>query len=191
MPRTITPAVLAALLAPDVSLALMVEIGFRSGSVYIWSGLGDLSWNGHTWKGLGTLMGIAASEDAATVEARGISILLSGLDPALLADCQGEFQPGLPATVYLAVWSGGSIIPDPLVTWAGRTDQPTIDVQPDMVTIAQACESRLSDMNVAVDRRLTHLDQQMDWPGDLGLQFVDAIQEMTLFWGFPTGSTNI
>lgn len=191
MPRNMTPAVLAALQAPDVQLALLVSIAFRSETAYLWSGLGDLFWNGQTWKGLGALLGLTVSEDAATVEARGITVLLSGLDSDLLADLQGEFQPGLPATVYLAVWSGGAIIPDPLVMWAGRTDQPTVDVAPDAVTISQACESRLADMNVAVDRRLTHLDQQMDWPGDLGLQFVDAIQEMTLFWGFPTSATNI
>lgn len=186
-----TPAVLAALQLPDVQLSMLASIGYRSGTVYVWSGIGDLSWNGHTWKGMGSLLGVETPEDAATVEARGIAVLLSGLNPALLADAEGDFQPGLPATAYLAVWSGGAIIPDPIVMWSGLTDQPTIDVQPEAVMISQACENRLAEMNTAVDRRLTHMDQQMDWPGDLGLQFVDAIQEMTLYWGFPTGATNL
>jgi len=182
---------LAALEAPSQQVSLFVEINFRSGPVYLWSGLGSVNWNGQTWTGIGSFLGLATMEDAATVEARGVSILLSGLDPTMVSDCLTEFQLGLPADVYLALWSGGSIIADPLLAWSGRTDQPTFDVHPDTVTISQACENRLVDMNVAIDRRLTNEDQQMTYPGDLGLQFVDAIQEMTLFWGYPNSATNI
>ena len=44
-------------------------------------------------------------------------------------------------------------------------------------------------MNVAVDRRYTDEDQQMDYPGDLGFQFVNGIQEAQIYWGRSPSST--
>jgi hypothetical protein len=183
-------AMAAALAAPGTKPSLFVSIPFASATVYMWSGTGSVTWGGHTWLGMGALLEITAAEDAATVEARGIAITLSGLDPVLFADCRDEFVLGQPVVIYLGLWSGGSLVASPIVVWAGRTDQPTFDIQPDAVTVTIACENRLADMNVAVDRRLTNQDQQMDWPGDLGFQFVDAIQEQTLFWGTQPNTTN-
>jgi hypothetical protein len=191
MPRQMSSGMIAALSAAELNPAAFVQIAFATATVYVWSGIGSISWNGQTWTGLGSLLGLSVMEDAATVEARGITVTLSGIDPTLLSDCLGEFQLGQPVAVYLGLYSGGSLISSPVATWVGRLDQPTIDVGADNVTISINCENRLLDMNVAVDRRLTHEDQQMDYPGDLGLQFVAGIQEMTLFWGHPINSHNI
>jgi hypothetical protein len=68
-------------------------------------------------------------------------------------------------------------------------DQPTIDVDGTTATIAINCESRLLDMNVAVDRRYTNEDQQLDHPGDRGLEFVNSIQEVVIYWGRSPSSS--
>ena len=191
MPRPgVTTTVLAALQAPLVQPAIFVQVQFLSATAYLWSGVGSITWNGQTWTGLGSLLSLAAAEDAATVEARGMTIVLSGLDASLLSSAMGDFGLGLQAIVYFGMYSGGSLIPTPITTWSGRTDQPTVDIGGDTATISIGCENRLLDMNVAVDRRLTSQDQQMTWPGDLGLQFVDGLQEMTLYWGQVANSTN-
>ena len=192
MPRTMTPAMLAAIQANALYPALLVQMGFDSATAYMWTGFGALSWNGQTWYGLGRLLGIGVVEDGSTVEARGTSITLSGLDSSLLAGCLGDFQLGLPVIIYLALFgSTGVLLVDPISVWVGRTDQPTIQVDSDMTTITVACESRLLDMNVACDRRLTQEDQQSQWPRDLGLSFVAGVQEITLVWGLPLSSSNI
>lgn len=183
---------LAAIAASDLQPAVFVEAFLNGPVVRIWSGIGTISWNGHTWAGLGSLMSISMTEDAATVEARGISIVMSGLDATLLADCLADFRLGLPVTVYFALYASGSLIADPIISWAGRMDQPTIDVAGDTASITINCENRLIDMNIAVDRRYTHEDQQLENPGDLGFQFVNGLQETTLFWGhFPSSSNNL
>jgi hypothetical protein len=183
-------AMAAAIQLPGSQPSLFVAITFASATVYMWTGTGSVTWGGHTWLGMGSLMEITAAEDAATVEARGISITLSGLNPTIFADCQNEFLLGQPVVVYLGLWSGGSLVASPIPVWAGRTDQPTFEIDPEQVIVTIACENRLADMNVAVDRRLTNQDQQMDFPGDLGFQFVDALQEQTLFWGTQPNTTN-
>jgi hypothetical protein len=183
-------AMLAALQAPSLRPAIFVQMQFTSTTVYIWSGVGSVSWNGQTWMGIGSLLSVSSIEDASTVEARGITVTLSGLDPTLLSDCLSEFQLGLPVSLYFGLYSGGSLITTPITSWSGRMDQPTIDVSGDTATIAINCENRLLDMNTPVDRRYTNQDQQMTWPGDLSMQFVDGIQDMTLYLAGAANNTN-
>ena len=186
-----SPAMLAALQASDLQPAIFVQLQFVTATVYIWSGIGSISWNGQTWQGLGQLLSISPAGSAPTVEARGITIVLSGLDATLLPDCLNEFQLGLPVTCYLGLFSGGSLIADPLATWQGRMDKPTFNISGEALTISLNCENRLIDMNVAVDRRYTIQDAQMDYPGDLGFMFVASIQEKTLFLAGQANTTNV
>jgi hypothetical protein len=190
MPRPMSSAMLAAIQSTDLQPALFVELTFNGATAYLWSGNTSITWNSQTWSGLGSLLSLAVAEDGATVEARGITITVSGLDPNLLPDCLNDFQLGLPAIAYLGFFSGGSLISTPITSWSGRMDLPTIDVSGETATIAINCESRLLDMNIPCDRRYTQQDQQMTWPDDLGFQFVDSIQEFVLAWGQSYNATN-
>jgi hypothetical protein len=185
-------AMLAAIQANDLQPALFVAATFKSETVYIWSGSGSVAWSGQTWSGLGALLSISVAEDGATVEARGITITFSGLNSSLLSEAIGDYQLGQPVIVYLGFFSAGALISSPVTAWAGRMDQPTIDVSADTASIAIACENRLLEMNNAVDRRYTLIDSQIDDAGDLGFQFVNGLQEMTLFWGrYPATGANV
>jgi hypothetical protein len=190
MPRPMSSAMLAAIQATDLQPALFIQLTFNGATAYLWTGNTSISWNSQTWSGLGSLLSLAVAEDGATVEARGITVTVSGLDPNLLPDCLNDFQLGLSAIVYLGFFSGGSLISTPITSWSGRMDLPTIDVSGETATIAINCESRLLDMNIPCDRRYTQQDQQMTWQDDLGFQFVDSIQEFVLAWGQSYNATN-
>ena len=174
---------------------LFVEAHFVTGPIYIWTGYGPITWNGQTWSGIGTLLTVSSIEEGADVNARGITLGLSGFKADLLVLALGEVQQGQPVVVNFALFYPGSprgIIPDPLIAWAGRMDQPTIDVLGTTASISLNCENRLVSMNVAVDRRYTAEDQQRDWPGDLGMSQVEALQDATIYWGrIPSSSNNI
>lgn len=186
-----TPAMAQAFSAKYVSPALFVEIHFISEVVYTWSGNQPVTWNGHVWIGVGYLGSISTVEEGSTVEAKGIVISLSGIPADTLTDVLTDMQQGLPAIVYLGCFDdAGTLIPDPLVAWSGKTDQPTIDMNGETATLSINCESRLVEMNVAVDRRYTNEDQQMDYPGDRGLEFQTAIQDARIFWGQVPSSKN-
>ena len=191
MPRSMTTAMLAACGSPAFAPTLFVEIGFVSGPVYLWSGMGRIVWNGNTWVGRGSLLSIGQQiEDGATVEARGITITLSGLDAALLSSIEGEVQLGLPLIIWLGAMAGGAVVADPVMLWSGGVDQPTIEVDGQMAEIRLNGENLLVMQNVPVERRYTIQDQQQDWPGDLGFLFVDSIQEQTIYWGLQANSTD-
>lgn len=185
---------LAALSAPILSPVIFVEMAFKSETIRCWSGVGSVTWNSHTWTGLGAFLSFTTPEDSSTVEAKGISVVFSGIDPSVLSECLSDYQLGLPCSLYLGLWSTtviNTLVSSPVIAWSGRTDEPTLDVSATESTITINCESRLLDMNVAVDRRFTQEDQQLTYPGDLGFQFVSGLQEQTLFWGQPISTANV
>ena len=191
MPRNMTQGFLGAMQGAVLRPALFVQAAFVSGPIYVWSGIGQITWNGQVWTGIGTLGSISTIEEGSTVAAKGITLTLSGIDASLLNEVMTEFQVGLPVSVTLGVFdTNNALIADPVCCFSGRMDQPTIDVTGTLATIAINCENRLVEMNVAVDRRYTDEDQQMDYPGDLGFQFVNGIQEAQIYWGRSPSSQN-
>lgn len=191
MPRDMSADVLAAITSQNFRPALFVETNFTSGPTYLWSGVGTISWNGHDWTGVGSLGGVSVIEEGSTVEAKGISLSLSGIDATLLTGIMQEFQVGLPCLVYFGVFdSSGSLIPDPILSWSGQMDQPTIEMDGQTATITINCENKLVSMNVAVDRRYTNEDQQRDHPGDRGMEFVASIVDVMVYWGRTPSSHN-
>jgi hypothetical protein len=192
MPRTTDATLIAAVQAPNIQLALFAVLTFSSATVYVWSGLGSVVWQGQMWTGIGSLLGIQAIEDGSTVEARGIALTLSGFDPVLLPDCMSDFVLGGPAIVYLGIYSGGSLYANPFTCWLGCMDQPSIEVSAETGKITINCENAFVSMNTPVDRRYTIEDQQALCPGDLGMAFVDGLQNLTTFWmQYPNNSANV
>lgn len=194
MPRVVTPAMLAALQAGELLPAFFVQIQFISETVYLWTGTGNISAIGHTWSGLGSMLGIATVEEGSSVEARGVVISLGGFDPTVVPEILSDYKLGNVAVVYLGLFdpaSLSSLIADPLIIFAGETDQPTVDIDGPTATISLACENVLANMNVAANFLRTQENQQQAHPGDLGLSFVDGLAEKVIYWGRSASSHNL
>jgi hypothetical protein len=188
--ENISSAMLAAMQAKQLLPAIFVQATLASGTIYLWSGFGTITWNGQAWQGVGSMLKISTVEEKATVSATGVTVTLSGIDPTLLENVLSEFQVSGPVTVFLGAFSAGALIPSPVTVWSGLLDQPTIDVSGETASIAINCESRLIEMNVSVDRRYTDQEQQLDNPGDLAFSFVNSIQDQPIYWG-QTPTTSI
>lgn len=197
MPRSITSAMLTAMTSPSWSPVIFCQLTFNSGAVYLstlYSAITTSLLTGapQLWEGLGPLLSIGnLIEDGATVDARGIVIEISGLDPVLLPDIQNDVQLGLPVTVWLGALAAGALVDSPVVLWSGGMDQPSITVSAETASISVNCEDLLISLNVPIDRRLTQQDQTMNWSGDLGLNFVDSIQQKNVTWGTSVPTPNI
>jgi len=189
--RAMSTAMLAAFSGTQLAPAIFMTATFNSGPVYLWTGYGPLVWNGQTWLGIGSLGSIGLIDEGSTVEAKGIALQLSGIDPVLLADVLGEFALGQPVQVFLGLFLGGELIASPVTAWSGRMDLPKIDIAADKANITINCESRLVDLNTACGRRYTQEDQQRDYPGDLFCMFVNSIQNVTIYWGTAPTSSGI
>jgi hypothetical protein len=184
MNRNATAAFVAALSDQDLRPVIFFEGEFASGWVRLWSGLGDVSWNGRTWSGAGSLLGIGSIEETEEVVAGGTAVSLSGVPLDLVQLAIAEARQGLPGRLWLGLLTEtGEIIADPVQAFSGRLDVPEIADDANTCTITISYESRLIDLNTARSWRYTHESQQSLYPGDRGFEYVTAIQDREITWG--------
>lgn len=191
MPLPATSAALAAAGAKNVYPALLGQLIALSGPVNLWTGRGTLTWAGITFQGAGQLLSFSGFDETSQIEARGITVEMSGFDPATLGLVLRELRHGQPITVWLALFTAaGELIVDPIKLWAGAVDTGAAETEGPTAKVTVGAESKLLLLNVPADRRYTNEDQQRDHPGDTGFSFVPQIQERTIYWGRTPCSTN-
>ena len=72
MSRDLTIAFATALADQSLRPVIFFEGQFATGWVRIWSGLGEVSWNGESWAGAGSLLGLGPLGETGEVVAGGI-----------------------------------------------------------------------------------------------------------------------
>lgn len=181
---TLTTAVANALIAENVPLVLFVELDFASGFLRLNTSGVNLTWNSVLWTGAGALGSIEPIEEGNTLEARGVALALSGIPTSILDTALEESYQGRNAKIYVAPLDAGhAIIANPVLRWAGRMDNMLVELG-QSATITLRCESRLADWDRPRVRRYNHQDQQAEYPGDLGFQYVEQMAEKPINWGF-------
>jgi len=163
---------------------ILVEAEFDSSDVLMWSGTGDLDWDGKTWIGTGQLLNVDAMEESVEMKAVGTSVTLNGIPSDLLSLALQEDYQGRPLTVYLGAFDdSGEVISSPVVIFKGRMDIMTISESGDTASIQVTVENRLIDFERTRERRFTSEDQKIDFPNDKGFEFVSTIQDKEIVWG--------
>lgn len=189
MSRTLDAAVITELSKAQIQVALLAELDFASGVVRAWNGIGNLVFDGDTYTGVGYLGEIAPiTESGQSVRANGITMQLSGIPSALLSLALAENYQGRSATIWLGFFSSAWALIDCVRLFAGRMDVMQIDEGAESSTIIVTAENHLADLKRARIRRYTHDDQQAFYPGDMGLEFIDSIQNVDIVWGPGSGT---
>src|SRR5882672_375966 len=92
MARNLTSGVITQLTSGNVRLAFFVQANFTSGPVYIWNGLGSITWNSQTWSGVGSLVTISAVSESNDMSAKNLVLTLNSIPSAFLTQCLGEVR---------------------------------------------------------------------------------------------------
>lgn len=183
MSRDLTAGVQTAIAAAQVQPFLLFEGLFSSGYVRMWSGYGDLSWDGKTWIGVGNLMGISAVQETNEIQANGITVTMNGIPSEMISLALQESQQGKSGKVYLGFLDENGVIADPHMVFEGKLDIPAIQEDGETSTISITYESRLINLQRSKESRYTNEEQQREYAGDLGCEFVPTMKEITLNWG--------
>ena len=203
MPRTLTSQMKSALTAAVVRTAIFAELQMSNETLYLWSGLGPMTWNGMTFQGVGTLGKVEGISEDATVEAKGVKISLSGIPSSMIGEALNNMRLMQPVNLWLMCFdTNGNLISSPVVSFAGLMDKSSLDDDGSTSTITINVENVLADLNRPVSRHFTQADQQLDLvltlqrlglPAntvDTGFSHVNLIQELTVFWGQNPKSVN-
>lgn len=181
--RALDPLMIAALQTGVIVPALLAELTFRSSIQHAWTGYGPLTWNGHTYLGVGSLAGMGTISEGMEVRADGTSVSLSGIDPTLYAASMDDIQLGASATIWFALLSGGVFIGTPYTLFKGQVDKPSVSTGADSITISLALENRLTNLQHATNRRYTAADQHILYPTDTAFNWVELLNDLALRWG--------
>lgn len=186
MPRNMDNSLLAALSAGYVEPVHLVQLTFFSQTEYIWSGTGDLAWNGNAFKGVGSLGELGDVTESTEVKASGTSVRLSGIDPVFLAEALTDIWLGGPAYRWLGAVVPGTrtLIGTPYPLFVGQVDKPKVYNGPEARTIDLALETRFINHARPTNRRYTSADQAaLGYPDDTGFRWVPITSDMALRWG--------
>lgn len=187
MSRTLSTAMQAVATAEVVRPIYLVDLEFASGSIYLWSGLGDLSFNSNTYIGAGDLLSIGAVQESTELTATGAQITLGGIKQSLLTLARDEPYQGRPLTIRLGAFDeNGDLIASPVIVFSGFMDVMTISDSGETSTITVSAENKLIVFQKTAIRRYTAEDQKIEHPNDKGFEFVAKIQEKEVVWGRPS-----
>lgn len=181
------------------------ELRFDGNIVRMWTGQGTLVLSdGTEWVGLGQLLNISSIEETSEMSVKGASISLSGIPSELLSLALSEPYQGRIAKIYFGTFQQGSILQETSdyillqdgsrinleststgfnELFSGYMDQMNIEEAGDTATIEMAVENKLIDLERARVARFTSGYQKSVYPGDLGCDFIEDLQDKRISWG--------
>lgn len=170
-------------------IGVFVEIDYTPTPLRAWTGLGDIAWDGKTWKGVGALGGISAITEKVGIRAGKVTLTLSGIPSEHKTIALDDASQNREVRIWVAtftvtdgVWS---VVDAPNLMERGDTDvHEIIESGSDNETCAieVSVETPLSRLSIVSVLRNNHEDQQLDFPDDLGQEYAADVAEQVLYW---------
>lgn len=144
----------------------------------------DVSWNGNTWLGNGTFLGLSSIKEAGKIEANGLDIILNGVSSSIISAFLGYSRQNLSGLIYLALLDASdAVIADPTLLFEGQLDTIKISDASDAMHVTLVYESTLILLKESPELRYNNATQQVIYPGDKGFEFVEQVAEWSGYWG--------
>lgn len=205
MSRDLSTATIDSLSDDVVYPFFAVELQFDDNTIRMWTGQGTLVLlDGTQWVGLGQLLDISSIEETSEMAVKGATISLSGIPSNLLSLALSEPYQGRVAKIYFGTLSRGNILTESgsyillqdgsrievetnergfNELFSGYMDKMNIEEGGDTSTIEMAVENKLIDLERARVARYTSGYQKSRYPLDLGMDFIEDLQDKKIPWG--------
>lgn len=182
MSRGLSANNLAAVNASHLHEVILVKLDFDT-PVYAHSGIGTISFGGDAYLGVGDFGGVTDSKESELLSPLSLTLQLSGVDAAYIAEALDSGNYGDVVTLYMGYrQDDGTLVADPWVIWRGtyefadiaigEANVVSITLQHDLAVLKEANGSKFSDE-----------DQQGKYAGDLGFEFIADAVSARLLWG--------
>lgn len=206
MSRDLRPTVKEALEEDILYPFFAVEMQFDNDqTLRIWTGTGILNYQGNEWFGAGELLTISAIEETSELVASGAQIGLSAIPPEVISLALSEPYQGRACKIFLGTFNKTDSLSTPTNTlillnngsqidlgdnrteltevFSGFMDQMPIEEGPDNTIISLSVENKLINLEKPKNTRYTSTWQKSRFPNDLGLDFIEDLQDKEIFWG--------
>ena len=192
MTRALTTSTITNINANTVYPFFAVELKFDgSQTLRMWTGMGTLTLADTTeWFGAGNLLTISHVDETSEIAARGADITLSAIPSEVLSLALTEPYQGRECNIYFGTFDGGNQTTAPTnfnEIFSGYMDQMNMAESAETASIELSVENKLIDLERARVARFTSGYQKSIYPGDLGLDFVEDLQDKNVSWGRKSG----
>lgn len=179
MSRTLPAGMSAALASGAIEPFYAVELLFDSGAIRIWTGYGDRTIDGQTYLGSGNFLAISDIEEVGNLNAKGITLTLSGLDATIMSYALAEAYQGRTARILF----GLNGISDAVEVFSGLMDVMSIKHSGESLQISMSIENKLVNLQRANVRRYTSASHKSRNAGDTFFDSITVIQDKVIPWG--------
>ena len=206
MSRDLSTLTIEAINDDTVHPFFAVELMFDGDNVLrMWTGQGTLVLaDGTEWAGAGTLLNISTVEETSELAVKGATITLTGIPSEVISLALSQPYQGRVCNIYFGTFTSGNILQENSdyillqdgskievqstskgfnSIFSGYMDQMNIAEDADTSTIELLVENKLIDLERARVARFTSGYQKSIYPGDLGLDFVEDLQDRNISWG--------
>lgn len=180
MTRSLDAPTQTALQQPHVTMLLLIEMQWDSGTQYLTSAPHDIAWGGHTYVAAQGIGSIEATTETDT-EARGLTFTLSAVPLSAIAGALTEPVQGRPVVLRLGVVDAGVLRVD-ANSWSGRFDVMTVDDSSGSPSIRVTAEHAMLAWQTPKGTLFSDQDQQNEHSGDLFFEFAAQMAEATIVW---------
>jgi hypothetical protein len=172
-----------------MSPAILVKMDFDAAPVFLWTGTGDLAWDGDTYTGAGDLLGFEFPEENNSGAVSGLTFTLSGAESTWVSVALSQTYKGRKAEMFLAevTHAPNAVVGAPVRLFKGVMDTMFSDDDGAEATISVTVE-RYSIDPTASGFLWDNEEQQRRFPGDKGLEYVPSMAEAELDWGVPNSA---
>ena len=191
MARDITSAFNTAITNQVVKPIMALELDFSDGILRLWNGYGNLTMtaggSSQTFTGQGDMLGVTEVEETSTLSMSGVTLTLAGIKSSLISTALGANYTNRNGSIYLGLFdASNNVIADVYTLFKGKMDVLNIQEGAETAVITLKLESRLITFEKPANRLYTLEDQQVDFPNDLGFEFIPDLQDKEITWGKKT-----
>jgi len=191
MARDITSAFNTAIKSTNVRPIFAVELEISDGTLRLWGGYGSLTMtaggSSKTFTGTGDLLGFTPIQETSTLQMSGVTVSMTGIKSSIISTILSAQYTNRNGTVYMGLFdSSKSVIADVYTLFKGKMDVANIQEQADTSIVTLNIESRLVQFDLPLNRLYTLEDQQVDFPNDVGFEFIPDLQDKEIIWGKAT-----
>jgi hypothetical protein len=189
MSRGLDASLIAEYESNELTLHILVELEYDSGTSRYWSGIGDITYNSNTYTGTGALGSIGNVQENISLSPAKLELSLSGIPSSAISIALSEPYQGRSANVYLSTGqqSSAGVLDSTYVhtIFSGKMDVMQIREDGDTAEILLVLENELIRLERVNIRRWTDTDQKELYPNDYGFDRVQVLQDKKVGWVNP------
>lgn len=180
MTRTIPAAIATALQQKVVQPFFAVEMLFDSGSLRIWSGIGNRTIAGNSYTGAGNLISLESIEESADLSAKTANMKISGLESAIIAYALGEPYQNRTARIYFGCVDVASV---EVEIFSGFMNTMEIEDGGETANIKLSIDSKMIELEKISGLRYTQQSLQSQYAGDTFFNWTTGLADREIVWG--------